>query len=32
MAWVSGFALGLVIFVILSQAAVYAYRKVRGIE
>jgi uncharacterized membrane protein len=30
MGWVSGLALGLIIFVILSQAIVYTYRKVRG--
>ncbi len=30
MGWVSGFALGLSVFVIMSQAIVYTYRKVRG--
>ncbi len=30
MGWVTGFAFGLIIFVIMSQAIVYTYRKVRG--
>lgn len=32
MGWVTGFAFGLIIFVIMSQVAVYTYRKARGIK
>ncbi len=32
MGWVSGLALGLILFVIAAQVFVYGYRKVRGIE